>query len=283
MEAVQPTVRAVSLSGIQPGEGRRAAEGQGLDQRRRQHVEGRDRRSRSSSRSSASSTSRRSARSSSSSSSRPASTPPTPSRRTSSPASTRAITPAALFGHGGSYSSDIYYSLRLYQTASTEDPGGHLANFSLWKNDEYDALVDELYTTSPTDMEKVMDIWKQGMALWLPDYPDIQISQGIHRLPMNETYWTGLADPGGSVRQPGALAPDLPVVMHRSRRPVSRRKPSSLALIIAIGSGSEPPLPLDGRGSGERLPSPVRSTRCHSPMLSGGSACFSSSSGWRRR
>ncbi len=26
-----------------------------------------------------------------------------------------------LFGHGGSYSSDIYYSLRLYQSASTED------------------------------------------------------------------------------------------------------------------------------------------------------------------
>ena len=36
-----------------------------------------------------------------------------------------------LFGHGGSYSSDVYYSLRLYQTASTKIPGGHLVNFSL--------------------------------------------------------------------------------------------------------------------------------------------------------
>ena len=29
----------------------------------------------------------------------------------------------ALFGHGGSYSSDVYYSLRLYQTASIKIPG----------------------------------------------------------------------------------------------------------------------------------------------------------------
>lgn len=97
----------------------------------------------------------------------------------------------ALFGHGGSYSSDIYYSIRLYQTASTKIPGGHLVNFSHWKNDDYDKLGDQLYGTSPTDMTAVMDIWNKCMALWMPAYPDIQISQGLHRLPMNTTYWTG--------------------------------------------------------------------------------------------
>ncbi|MCA9876554.1 MAG: ABC transporter substrate-binding protein [Thermomicrobiales bacterium] len=100
----------------------------------------------------------------------------------------------ALFGHGGSYSSDIYYSLRLYQTASEKIPGGHLVNFSRWNNEEYDKLVDELYSISPTEMDKVMEIWKKCMALWLPGYPDIQISQGLHRLPTNTTFWTNWAD-----------------------------------------------------------------------------------------
>ena len=100
----------------------------------------------------------------------------------------------ALFGHGGSYSSDIYYSLRLYQSASEKIPGGHLVNFSRWHDDEYDKLVDELYSISPTEMDKVMDIWKKCMALWLPGYPDIQISQGMHRLPTNTTYWSNWAD-----------------------------------------------------------------------------------------
>lgn len=99
-----------------------------------------------------------------------------------------------LFGHGGSYSSDVYYSLRLYQTASTKIPGGHLVNFSRWHNDEYDVLVDELYGISPTETDKVMEIWKKCLAIWLPEYPDIQISQGLHRLPTNTTYWTNWPD-----------------------------------------------------------------------------------------
>ncbi len=100
----------------------------------------------------------------------------------------------ALFGHGGSYSSDVYYSLNLYQTSSAKIPGGHLVNFARWHNEEYDKLVDELYSISPTEMDKVMEIWKKCLALWLPGYPDIQISQGLHRLPTNTNFWTGWPD-----------------------------------------------------------------------------------------
>jgi len=99
-----------------------------------------------------------------------------------------------LFGHGGSYSSDVYYSLRLYQSASEKIPGGHLVNRSNWHNDEYDKLVDELYGISPTETDKVMDIWTKCLEIWMPDYPDIQISQGLHRLPTNTTYWTNWPD-----------------------------------------------------------------------------------------
>ena len=82
----------------------------------------------------------------------------------------------ALFGHGGSYSSDVYYSLRLYQTASTKIPGGHLVNFSRWHNDEYDTLVDELYGISPTETEQGdgdLEEVHGDLAAGLPGHPDL--------------------------------------------------------------------------------------------------------------
>jgi peptide/nickel transport system substrate-binding protein len=120
----------------------------------------------------------------------------------------------ALFGHGGSYSPDIYYSLRLYQTASTKIPGGHLVNFSRWNNPEYDALVDELYGISPTEMDRVMEIWTKAMEIWIPDYPDIQISQGLHRLPMNTTHWTGWPGAENPYVNPAHFHLTWPLVVH---------------------------------------------------------------------
>jgi peptide/nickel transport system substrate-binding protein len=124
----------------------------------------------------------------------------------------------AMFGHGGSYSSDIYYSLRLYQTASAKIPGGHLVNFSRWKNEEYDKLVDELYSISPTEMDKVMDIWKKCMALWLPGMPDIQVSQGMHRLPTNTTYWTNWPDQENPYVNTAQWHLTFPLVVHALKK-----------------------------------------------------------------
>ena len=121
----------------------------------------------------------------------------------------------AMFGHGGSYSSDIYYSLRLYQSASTKIPGGHLVNFSRWHNDEYDKLVDELYGISPSDMEAVMEIWNKAMAIWLPEIPDIQMSQGLHRLPMNTTNWTNWPTAENPYVNPAHWHLTWPYVLHQ--------------------------------------------------------------------
>ncbi len=121
----------------------------------------------------------------------------------------------AMFGHGGSYSSDIYYSLRLYQSASEKIPGGHLVNFSRWHNDEYDKLVDELYGISPTDMEAVLAIWNKAMAIWLPEIPDIQMSQGLHRLPMNTTYWTNWPTAENPYVNPAHWHLTWPYVLHQ--------------------------------------------------------------------
>ena len=67
----------------------------------------------------------------------------------------------------------------------------HQTNYSLWENPQYDAIVDQVYATSPTERQKMVDDWVQAMSLWLPDLLDIMIEQGYHRLPTNETYWTG--------------------------------------------------------------------------------------------
>jgi peptide/nickel transport system substrate-binding protein len=97
---------------------------------------------------------------------------------------------AMLFGHGGSV-SDPHATLRLYQSGSTAIPGGHQVNFSRWKNDAYDKIVDEVYSTPMDDKKKLLDLFRQAMQIWLPELPDIQITEWYHRIPMNTNYWTG--------------------------------------------------------------------------------------------
>ncbi len=86
----------------------------------------------------------------------------------------------AIYGHGGSV-NEPYATLRLYQGASIAVPGAHQANFARWKNADYDKLVDEAYGVEPNDTKKLAD--------WLPELPDIQLVQNIHRIPWNTTYW----------------------------------------------------------------------------------------------
>ena len=96
----------------------------------------------------------------------------------------------ALFGHGGSVSADPYFTLRLSQSVTEAVPGGHQVNFSLWHNEEFDKIVDEMAVTPPEDQEALMDQWRRAMEIWLPELPDIQIQEWYHRIPMNTTYWT---------------------------------------------------------------------------------------------
>jgi peptide/nickel transport system substrate-binding protein len=95
-----------------------------------------------------------------------------------------------IYGHGGSV-SEPYYTLRLYQTATTAVPGAHLVNFAQWKNADYDKIVDQVFITPMDDKKKLTDLFRQAMEIWLPELPDIQICEFYHRIPMNTTYWTG--------------------------------------------------------------------------------------------
>ena len=95
---------------------------------------------------------------------------------------------AALDGVGGSW-VDPYFHMRNFQTSSAL--GSVPVNRSRWKNDEYDKLVDQFVQTPLTEKEKLLDTFAKAMEQWLPNLPVPQITEWYHRIPMNQTYWTG--------------------------------------------------------------------------------------------
>ncbi len=95
----------------------------------------------------------------------------------------------ALYGHGGGV-NDPYYTLRLYQSATEAVPGAHLVNFSRWKNEAYDKIVDDMYVTDMNNKPKLRDLFQKAMEIWIPELPDIQLTYNYHRIPTNNTYWT---------------------------------------------------------------------------------------------
>jgi peptide/nickel transport system substrate-binding protein len=101
---------------------------------------------------------------------------------------------AGFNGHGGSVSGDPYFTLRLFQSSTTVSPAGHQTNFTRWTNDEYDEIVDEMAVTALDDEDALMDQWRRAMEIWIPELPNIPIQEWYHRIPMNQTYWTGWPD-----------------------------------------------------------------------------------------
>ncbi|MCB0060688.1 MAG: ABC transporter substrate-binding protein [Caldilineaceae bacterium] len=93
------------------------------------------------------------------------------------------------FGHGGSV-RDPYYTLRLYQSSSKAVPGDHQVNFSKWSNPEYDAIVDQVFVTPMDDYETLENLFYDAMNIWLPELPDIPLTELYHRIGHNNTYWT---------------------------------------------------------------------------------------------
>jgi peptide/nickel transport system substrate-binding protein len=94
----------------------------------------------------------------------------------------------AIYGHGGSL-NEPYPAMRLYQGDSIAVPGLHQANFTRWKNAEFDQLVDEAYGVAPTDKKRLIEIWRRAMEIWLPELPDIQLVQNYQRIPWSTQYW----------------------------------------------------------------------------------------------
>lgn len=94
-----------------------------------------------------------------------------------------------LNGHGGSF-SDPFTTMDFYTSKHFRPQGEPAAYPSRWRNEEYDAIVDEMATTDP-QAANYMDLYLAAMEIWLDNLVDAPIQQWFHRIPMNTTYWSG--------------------------------------------------------------------------------------------
>jgi len=60
-----------------------------------------------------------------------------------------------------------------------------------YKNPAFDAIVDEMAGTPPTEVEKIKDQFHRAMAIWFDELPVIPVIQAPALVPTNSTYWTG--------------------------------------------------------------------------------------------
>jgi len=90
-------------------------------------------------------------------------------------------------GHAGSV-RDPYFTLRLYHSRFVRPTGTPAEHFWRWRNEAFDAIVDQMGQTAPDDPELV-ELFRQAMEIWLRELPSIPLLQWFHRIPHNETYW----------------------------------------------------------------------------------------------
>lgn len=95
-----------------------------------------------------------------------------------------------LFGHGGSI-ADPYDTLDMYTSKFFRPTGEAAQYYSRYQNEEYDAILDEMAAMAPSpDDSAYMDLYLQALEIYLRDLIDCPIQQWLHRIPMNQTYWT---------------------------------------------------------------------------------------------
>ncbi|HEU0164034.1 MAG TPA: ABC transporter substrate-binding protein, partial [Thermomicrobiales bacterium] len=97
---------------------------------------------------------------------------------------------AFIYGHGGGV-RDPYFTLNLYHSRYSLPTGQRAQQPYRWVNADYDKLVEQMALAEEGSQE-VHDLFKQAMAIWVKDLPDVQLAQWFHRIPMNSTYWTNL-------------------------------------------------------------------------------------------
>lgn len=124
---------------------------------------------------------------------------------------------------GGSV-RDPYTTLSFDTTKLSAPTGQPAVQPYRWKNEQYDALLDELAKLPGSD-PKFMQIYHQAMEIWIPNLPQIPLIQRYMFLPVNTTYWTQLARREEPLYHAAQLAPhgrnvhSLAQAGHRLRAP----------------------------------------------------------------
>jgi peptide/nickel transport system substrate-binding protein len=106
----------------------------------------------------------------------------------------------SLFGHRGSI-SDPYDTLEMYHSKNAFEVGRPTLFPARWSNAEYDKIVDQAAAIPPND-PRLMDLVKGAMEIWMREAVEVPISEWYHRVPMNQTYWTGWPSEENPYMQP---------------------------------------------------------------------------------
>jgi peptide/nickel transport system substrate-binding protein len=105
-----------------------------------------------------------------------------------------------LFGHRGSI-SDPYATLEIYHSRNAFEVGRPTLYPARWSNPDYDKIVDEAGQIPPND-PRLLDAVKAAMEIWMREAVEAPISEWYHRVPMNQTYWTGWPSENDPYMQP---------------------------------------------------------------------------------
>lgn len=92
-------------------------------------------------------------------------------------------------GHGGSI-NDPFDTLDMFTSKYYAPMGEPTTYNSRFQNAEYDAILEQMATKSKDDPE-YMDLYLAALEIYLDNLIDAPIQQWMHRIPYNETYWTG--------------------------------------------------------------------------------------------
>jgi len=95
-----------------------------------------------------------------------------------------------MFGHGAS-TKDPYAAFELFHGRYSASIGTSAGNnrFSRYKNDEYDAILDDMAPLGSDDPKFKEDAVK-ALEIYWRDQIDIPVIQWLHRIAYNQTYWT---------------------------------------------------------------------------------------------
>ena len=103
---------------------------------------------------------------------------------------------AYLWGHGGSMNDPFATLDDLYHIRHVKPTGEQIpfSNIYRWSNQEFSDIVDQMKLLEPGD-PKLKELFHDAMEIWLPELPDITLTETIILLPRNETYWTNWPTP----------------------------------------------------------------------------------------
>jgi peptide/nickel transport system substrate-binding protein len=89
----------------------------------------------------------------------------------------------------------IYENLELfhskYYVPLGEPAPWYERNSFRYQNPEFDAIVDQMAVTEPTDEAAMTELYAQAMEIWLDDLPVIPLVQAPALVPFNNRFWTG--------------------------------------------------------------------------------------------